>query len=172
MSMGASGSLSRVVVVSCFFVEEIVEALRPMRAIRAPLTRALVVLGLKSLILFLVLSPPLLAAVQESNPMAREEISHLISHLAASGCQFNRNGSWYDASRAVEHLNRKYEYLLRKNLVPTAEAFIERAASESSASGKPYLVKCGDQAHVQSAIWFREALAKFRAEASSAAKYH
>lgn len=127
---------------------------------------------MKPLILFLAVSAPLLATAQEPDTIAREEISHLISHLASSGCQFNRNGSWYDASRAVDHLNRKYEYLLRKNLVPTAEAFIDRAGSESSASRKPYLVKCGDHAQVQSAIWFREALAKFRAEASNAAKHH
>jgi hypothetical protein len=94
----------------------------------------------------------------------KQEISHLIGHLAASGCRFNRNGSWYDASQAVSHLNRKYEYLLKRDLVPNAEAFIERAASESSASGKPYWVKCGDAPEVQSATWFREALEKLRTE--------
>ena len=126
---------------------------------------------MKPLILFLAFSAPLLATAQEPDATARKEISHLVSHLAASGCQFNRNGSWYDASRAVEHLNRKYEYLLRKKLLPTAEAFIDRAASKSNASGKPYLVKCGDHAPVQSAIWFREALAKFRADANNAARH-
>jgi len=72
----------------------------------------------------------------------------------------------------VGHINRKYEYLLKKGLVPNTEAFIERAASESSASGKPYLVKCGNQPEVESAAWLREALAKFRAESRSAGERH
>ena len=42
-----------------------------------------------------------------------------------------------------EHLQRKYDYLLKKSLVDTSEQFIQRAASKSSVSGKPYRVKCG-----------------------------
>jgi len=98
----------------------------------------------------------------EEGTAAHKEISHLLSRLGASGCQFNRNDSWYPPERAVEHLNTKYEYLARRNLVPTAEAFIERAASESSVSGKPYLVKCGDAPAVPSADWLRETLARYR----------
>ncbi|WP_129641622.1 YfeK family protein [Peristeroidobacter agariperforans] len=112
----------------------------------------------------LTLAIPLSALPADPAPVARREIEHLIAHLASSGCQFNRNGSWYSAARAVSHLERKYEYLLDRDLVPTAEAFIERAASESSSSGKPYLVKCPGQPEVQSSIWFRSALATFRQE--------
>jgi Family of unknown function (DUF5329) len=64
----------------------------------------------------------------------------------------------------VSHLNRKYEYLLERDLVADAEAFIKLAASESSASGKPYLVRCKGEAEMQSAVWLREALTKFRAQ--------
>jgi hypothetical protein len=102
-------------------------------------------------------------ASAEPDATTRQEISQLIDYLATSGCRFNRNGTWYDAPSAVGHIKRKYEYLLKKDLVPNAEAFIARAASESSSSGKPYLVKCGDAPEVQSAAWFREALAKARA---------
>ncbi|HEY0683482.1 MAG TPA: DUF5329 domain-containing protein [Steroidobacter sp.] len=102
------------------------------------------------------------AVSAEPDAKTRQEILHLISHLSASGCRFNRNGTWYDAARAVSHLNRKYEYLSKRDLIPNTEAFIERAASESSVSGKPYLVKCGNAPEVQSAAWFREALQKFR----------
>ena len=111
---------------------------------------------------------PLLVAVTgpvlaEPDANTKREIAYLIEHLANSGCRFNRNGAWYDASRAVSHLKRKYDYLQKRDLLPTTEAFIERAASESSASGKPYLVKCGNDPELQSAAWFREALTKFRA---------
>ncbi len=50
---------------------------------------------------------------------------------------FQRNGSWYDGSDARAHLQRKYDYLLKKGMVDSAEQFIERAASQSSMSGNP-----------------------------------
>src|SRR5215510_10981387 len=82
---------------------------------------------------------------KEPDAAAKQEIDHLMKHLAASGCQFNRNGTWYDASKAVSHLQDKYEYLLKHNQVSSAEDFVAKAASESSASGKPYFVKCDGQ---------------------------
>lgn len=104
------------------------------------------------------------ASAAEPDAVVQQEIAHLIGHLRSSGCQFNRNGTWYDAARAVSHLNRKYEYLRKRSLVPDTEAFIRHAASESSSSGKPYLVKCGNNPVVKSGDWFREALAKLRTE--------
>jgi hypothetical protein len=92
----------------------------------------------------------------------RAEVAHLLKYLESSGCQFQRNGSWYASARAAEHLNQKYEYLLKKGLVTNAESFIERAATQSSRSGKPYSVKCGDAAAVASAAWLSEELSKFR----------
>jgi len=102
------------------------------------------------------------AALAEPDAVARSEIAHLLKYLETSGCQFQRNGSWYVPDRAASHLNQKYEYLLKKDLVATAEQFIERAATESSASGKPYAVKCGDAAAVPSADWLRAELQRFR----------
>ncbi|HKE95068.1 MAG TPA: DUF5329 domain-containing protein [Povalibacter sp.] len=99
----------------------------------------------------------------ESEADARQEIEHLIGYLGSSGCQFNRNGTWYDASTAVGHLSRKYAVLSDKKLVPTAEAFIEKAASSSSASGKPYHVRCPGKAEIPSGEWFHAELERFRA---------
>jgi hypothetical protein len=92
----------------------------------------------------------------------RVEIAHLLKHLESSGCQFQRNGSWYAPARAASHLNQKYEYLLKKGLVTSTESFIQRAATESSMSGKPYAVKCGDGPAVASAAWLTAELSKFR----------
>jgi hypothetical protein len=120
---------------------------------------------MKQLILWLIVLAVCASAKAEAPDLiAQQEISSLIGHLTNSGCSFSRNGKWYGASKAASHLNRKYEYLLRKNLVPTAEAFIERAASESSATGRPYLVKCGEGPEEKSAAWFRAVLDKLRAE--------
>ena len=115
--------------------------------------------------LALLLALIVAASAQAAAPDAatKKEISYLIEHLAASGCQFNRNGTWYDASRAVSHIKRKYEYLLDKGLVTDTDAFIRLAATESSSSGKPYLVKCGNQPETPGAAWFRAALSEFKA---------
>jgi Family of unknown function (DUF5329) len=98
----------------------------------------------------------------ESTPTTKVEIEHLFSYLQESGCQFFRNGRWYGAKEAVNHLNRKYQYLQEKGLVSSAEAFIERAASESSTSGKAYRVRCGSNPAVNSADWFGAELERYR----------
>ena len=98
----------------------------------------------------------------EPDAVTRTEVAHLLKYLETSGCQFQRNGSWYPPGRAASHLNQKYEYMLKKGLVANTESFIEGAASESSASGKPYSVKCGDAAAVTSAAWLQDELRRFR----------
>jgi len=96
-------------------------------------------------------------------PAARQEIAHLIGYLTASGCSFQRNGTWHDATQAAKHLQRKYDYLLKRDLVASGEDFIARAATESSLTGKPYQVRCGGNAPVASAAWLKAELAKYRA---------
>ncbi len=93
---------------------------------------------------------------------ARREISGLIGSLDGSNCRFRRNGSWHDAAEARAHLQRKYDYLLKKNQVDTAEQFIERAASRSSMSGKPYRIACPGQPEQTAAAWFGSRLAAQR----------
>jgi hypothetical protein len=119
---------------------------------------------IRGLLLMCAVALSVPAHAAEPDAIARREIAHLIEHLGASGCQFNRNGSWYDASRAVNHLQRKYEYLLDKGQIADTDAFIRLAATQSSASGKPYLVKCGKEPEMPSAAWFQSALAEFRAK--------
>ncbi len=87
--------------------------------------------------------------------------------LSASGCRFQRNGSWYGATDARAHLQRKYDYLLKKNLADTAEQFIERAASKSSLSGRAYKVKCGGSEQAASA-WFHRQLQRLRSSGNTA----
>jgi hypothetical protein len=93
---------------------------------------------------------------------AQREIAQLIGSLDGSRCQFQRNGSWYGPADARLHLQRKYDYLLRKDKVDTAEQFIERAASQSSMSGKPYRIACPGQPEQTAAVWFTARLAALR----------
>jgi len=93
---------------------------------------------------------------------ARREIAGLIGALDGSSCRFQRNGSWHDAPEARAHLQRKYDYLLKKDKVDTAEQFIERAASQSSMSGKPYRIACPGQPEQTAAVWFSTRLKALR----------
>jgi hypothetical protein len=95
-------------------------------------------------------------------PVARTEIDTLMARLEASGCEFNRNGTWHAAADAKSHLLRKLKYLEDRGSVETTEQFIELAASGSSMTGKPYLVKCGNAAAQESATWLRAQLQLMR----------
>ena len=96
------------------------------------------------------------------SPAARTEIDRLLSRLEASGCEFSRNGTWYTAEDAKSHLLRKLTYLEDRGAVQSTEQFIERAASSSSTTGQPYLVKCGSGDAVQSGAWLRSELQVLR----------
>lgn len=115
------------------------------------------------LILLLAISDVAMAAL---SPKAQAEIGGLMDALAKSGCQFQRNGDWYDAAQARAHLQRKYDYLLKKDLVHTSEQFIQRAASKSSLSGRPYRVKCAGEEQ-DAAAWFGEQLQRLRHAATA-----
>jgi hypothetical protein len=120
----------------------------------------------QGVLLAVLLGAPQLYAAPLS-PAARGEIEGLLSRLAASGCQFKRNGSWHTAVEAQVHLRRKLDYLVDKGAVASAEQFIERAASQSSMSSQAYQVKCGSQAPVPSSAWLRTELQGLRAGAKN-----
>ena len=98
----------------------------------------------------------------------RAEIEALLTKLQASGCQFNRNGSWYDGAKAKAHLLQKLDYLEKHGTLKNAEQFIEAGASGSSASGKAYQVKCGDGVPVSSRQWLTKELSAIRSAAGPA----
>lgn len=96
---------------------------------------------------------------------ALTEIQQLLSTLENSGCQFNRNGHWYDGADARQHLQRKLDYLQDHQLIQSAEDFIKEGASTSSSSGKAYQVQCKGADAVSSQEWLSETLTKLRAAA-------
>ena len=116
--------------------------------------------------MILVLVLALAEAGAQAAPLpapARAEVDALLTRLQSSGCQFNRNGSWYNGADAKTHLLRKLEYLEKKDLVKNAEQFIDLGASSSSSSGKPYMVKCGSAAPLESKAWLGAELKAIRA---------
>ena len=102
------------------------------------------------------------AIAQTTSAKTTQEVGQLFAALKQSDCQFYRNGSWYNAEKASEHLRRKYDYLLKKRLVTTTESFIDLAATKSSMSGRPYQVRCGKTAPVSSSSWFKSQLNAIR----------
>lgn len=92
----------------------------------------------------------------------QKEVEHLFDYLKQSNCQFERNGSWFGTDKAAQHIDKKYQYLLKKKAIRSAEDFIDHAASRSSTTEQPYRVDCGKKAVVETAVWFRADLDAFR----------
>ena len=124
---------------------------------------------MRSSLILLSLLAPVVAGAAPLPPAARAEVDALLNRLQTSGCEFNRNGSWHAGAEAKAHLLKKLDYLERKDLVSTAEQFIERGASSSSMSGKPYLVRCAGKAPVESAAWLKAELQQVRAGRAASA---
>src|SRR5271165_985812 len=104
-----------------------------------------------------------LPAARAATPTVPEaEINYLLEFIEQSGCDFYRNGTWYDAQQAQAHLRAKYNALAARNEIKTAEDFIEKAASESSLSGRPYQIRCGGSAAIPTGQWLSAALAQYR----------
>lgn len=95
-------------------------------------------------------------------PAARAEVDGLLARLEASGCEFQRNGTWHKGADARSHLAVKLKYLEERDAVNSAEQFIERAASRSSLTGQAYLVRCANSAPVSSSSWLLSQLQRIR----------
>ncbi|MFV0680513.1 DUF5329 domain-containing protein [Ottowia sp.] len=96
----------------------------------------------------------------------RAEIDGLLVRLQTSGCAFSRNGTWYSGAEAQTHLLRKLGYIERRGTVQSTEQFIELAAAQSSSTGQPYQVKCGNATAVPSQQWLNQQLGLMRAAKS------
>lgn len=95
----------------------------------------------------------------DSDTQTTAEIDYLLEFVATSGCNFIRNGSAHNPADAADHLRLKYSR--GKRYVDNAEQFIDRLASESSWTGKPYSVECAGETQ-PSKDWLYQALAEYR----------
>jgi len=117
---------------------------------------------MKRLLPLAVLLAAAMPALAAPGTTAQREIEGLMQVLEQSGCRFQRNGRWHGAAEARAHLQRKYDYLRKRELAGSAEQFIDNAASRSSLSGKPYRVACLGRSEQDAAPWFRQQLAGLR----------
>jgi hypothetical protein len=70
----------------------------------------------------------------------KAKIEALIAHLGGlKGATFIRNDSGYDSKTAAKFLRRKWE--ANEKEIKTAADFIAKAATKSSTTGKPYMIR-------------------------------
>jgi hypothetical protein len=110
------------------------------------------------LIMIVVVLVPLSASANARD--AATEIEYLLTSVGSSDCKFIRNGDPHNADDAEEHLRMKYKR--GKRYVSTSETFIERLASGSSLSRKPYYIECTGNEPVRSGDWLTQRLRDFR----------
>jgi Family of unknown function (DUF5329) len=107
-----------------------------------------------------------LAAVSPVGAQSRAgmqpEVDSLLSGIERSGCEFYRNGTWHNGHEAQLHLRDKFDYLVARHQIDSAEQFIDRAATKSSFSGRAYRVRCDDGVEVSSQQWMHGRLAQLR----------
>jgi len=108
--------------------------------------------------------PPAMAHADPSQ--APKEIEHLLEFVAISDCTFHRNGNDHNSVDAADHLRLKYNR--GKRYADSAELFIDRLASTSTWTGKPYTVTCSDQTE-PSGEWLNRELKHYRAASVSPA---
>jgi len=94
-------------------------------------------MNIRNLILLFFLCPLFLMG---QNLTEDQKIRQLIKYISGlDGAVFIRNGDEHAAQEAAEHLEMKWQKAGRR--VKTAEDFIEKVASKSFLSGKPYHIK-------------------------------
>jgi len=112
-----------------------------------------------TLVVLFLLTPCLLRGEQIN--AVDKTVQHLVSHVSGSGLTFIRNTDKYTSVEAAEHMNNKYRHF--REDIKTAEDFIERCASKSLLSGKPYLVINERGKQVRTSEWLLAELADYRA---------
>jgi hypothetical protein len=104
---------------------------------------------------------PLQAAAEEWRIEEAGRIDALIAAVERmADAAFIRNGLTYDSTVAAEFLRRKWR--AQADRVGSAEDFIEKVASFSSTSGRPYLIRFGDGRVFPCSVFLRAELAKLQ----------
>jgi tRNA C32,U32 (ribose-2'-O)-methylase TrmJ len=103
-------------------------------------------------------APPRVQA-QEKPSSEKQKIEVLIKHVEAmKDAKFVRNDKEYDSKTAARFLRGKWE--ANEAEIKTAKDFIEKAASISSTTGKPYMIQFNDGKRMKSGDYLRAELKK------------
>jgi uncharacterized protein DUF5329 len=114
---------------------------------------------ISSCILIVAVLQPIFARAQTAPGREKEKIEALIKQVGdLKDAKFVRNGSTHEVSTAVRFLRGKWE--ANDSEVKTARDFIEKVASFSGTSGKPYLIRFKDGTEVKSKDFLLSVLGK------------
>ena len=102
----------------------------------------------------------LLSSARADEPPA--EIEQLLREIGTSGCTFIRNGKEHSAEAAEDHLRMKYRR--GKRYADTTENFIDRLATASSWTKKPYMIACPGDLPVPTGTWLHLRLDELRSK--------
>lgn len=96
----------------------------------------------------------------------KQRIEALLQAIEQADLTFVRNGSEHNPQQAGEHLRMKLKRAQNSWFAPdkeswTAEMFIDKLASKSSLSGKPYQIRFANGEQVDSSIWLYQQLALY-----------
>lgn len=117
-------------------------------------------------LLLVVAMPQVLASETEAGSQ-QARIDYLLETIAAlEGAVFIRNEAEHSPQDAAHHLAQKLARAQSSFFAPpasswTAEMFIDKLASESSLSGRPYHIRFSDGQLVDSGPWLHQQLLKF-----------
>ena len=100
-------------------------------------------------VLFFGLTAPSMLLAQTQPLGEKEKIESLINLVSQlKTAKFSRNGWTYSADTAATFLRLKWQ--ANNSAIKTARDFIDRVASTSGTSGKPYLVRLQDGTEMKS----------------------
>jgi hypothetical protein len=110
-------------------------------------------------LLLLVVSTTWCAQAEQQPLTEKAKIEALILRIEnLKDAVFVRNGTDYDAATAARFLRAKWQGQTKE--IATAAEFIEKAASQSSTSGKAYMVRFKDGRDVKCGDYLKAELAK------------
>lgn len=119
------------------------------------------------LLSFAVCSVLMTSFLRAAEMTEQAKIESLISTIESlSDATFVRNGSEYNAKNAAKFLRGKWD--ANRKDIHTARDFIDKAATKSSTTGKPYMIRPKGAAEISCAAFLNTALKKI--ESTPAAK--
>ncbi len=110
--------------------------------------------------IYTLLFPILITFTLSAESSDSVEIDHLLAYVKNTQCKYIRNGDVYNGTKAVQHIQRKYDYF--KDDIRSAEDFIRLSATKSIILGSKYHIKCPGQKKVESASWLLDELHRYR----------
>jgi hypothetical protein len=111
------------------------------------------------LLMGVLVTPPFLQA-QSFSATEKHKIESLIKQVGdLADAKFIRNGTVYEPATAVRFLRRKWD--ATSSDVKSARDFIDKVATASGTSGKPYLIRLKDGKEIPSREFLLAELKRF-----------